>query len=268
MNVFYVGGSQRSGTTLLQNLLCQAESANPMIREASYFRALVQVYKYGKDDFENDTKDYFCDRMALQEFHASILEKFLVVLCRKYSNSSNLVLKEPHLTMLFPELYELLPDSRFIVLVRDPRDIIASMVKVGEAIKAQGNEHFFQDRDMVQLSNHVKRFYWPCLSNKDEGFGRQILYVKYEDLVTEPAVVIDTLNEYTGLDLKPDTGKISTSDHFGADVLSQRYSPWYKSDSGGGITNSSIGNYKNVLSALEIKQVESSFTGFMKRFDY
>jgi hypothetical protein len=268
MTVYYVGGSQRAGTTLLQILLCQAMSTNPMIREASYLRGLVQVYSYGKSDFEADTKDYFSSIEELQKYHSCILEEFIERVRNKYSGVTNLVLKEPHLTMLFPELYELLPESMFIVLIRDPRDIIASMINVGESISMQGKYHFFQDRNMLQLCNHVKSFYMPCFTCKNKSFARQVLFIRYEDLVTKTAETIKTLVEYTGLQIEDKIEQSLINDKLGVKALPERYVSWYKNNNLSRITSASVGKYRETLSVSEIKKIELHASGLMRQYGY
>jgi len=46
MTNFFVGGSQRAGTTLLQSVLCADTTTNSVIREASPLRAMVAAYQY------------------------------------------------------------------------------------------------------------------------------------------------------------------------------------------------------------------------------
>lgn len=51
VKTIFLGDSQQSGTILLQNILCQAPSTNPVLREASYLQRLGCAYKYGKADY-------------------------------------------------------------------------------------------------------------------------------------------------------------------------------------------------------------------------
>ena len=40
----FIGGSARSGTTLLQNILCTSKETNPLIPESAPFRFLAESY--------------------------------------------------------------------------------------------------------------------------------------------------------------------------------------------------------------------------------
>jgi len=168
MKTIFVGGSQRSGTSMLLRLLCTHPTCNRPAKESSYLRTLLQAYRHGRNDFDNDTQAYFHSFESFKQFNQTIVNTIVENLAELNPKTPDVevdtvVTKEPHMTMFFPELHELLPAAHFVLIVRDPRDIIASMVDVGERMKRQGTAHFFQNRDMKQLSNLVKSFYAPSL---------------------------------------------------------------------------------------------------------
>ena len=85
MKSIFIGGSQRSGTTMLQLLLCQCEQVNPMIHEAQILYAYVQAYRIGKSRFNIDGKDYFRDENAYLEFNRRWFEDFIESISGMYS---------------------------------------------------------------------------------------------------------------------------------------------------------------------------------------
>jgi hypothetical protein len=109
-----------------------------------------------------------------------------------------LVIKEPHGTLGAPLLAEALPESRMIVLVRDPRDVISSKMDAAregswaeEAQKRKGQEKKntsadskpaafvkSQARRYVQLIDLAQQAY-------DAHRGPKVL-VRYEDLRAQP----------------------------------------------------------------------------------
>ncbi len=56
MSVFFVGGINRSGTTLFQSILCSDSDTNPLIHEASYLRSIVDAYISGQQKFDEHNK--------------------------------------------------------------------------------------------------------------------------------------------------------------------------------------------------------------------
>lgn len=274
MGYFFVGGGQRSGTTLLQTILCQDPSVNPLIQEAKYLRHLVQAYKFGKMHYETETRDYFRDAAAYEQYNARIVRDFLKNTRTLFPKARHLVLREPHLTMLFPELGALLPRAKFLCVVRDPRDVIASMIRVGEKLDAQGAKgdsmaRLFTSHDMAALSRHYLSFYAPALGARQPGFRARLLVLRYEDLVREPAQEVEKLRAFTGIrladfdpDKDPDTGRV---DHGKG---SQYQRAWKTEHDGRKITDATIGTFADTLKPEEIAAVQEHCKGFMSKLRY
>ena len=65
MSKFFVGGSPRSGTTLLHLLLCRDNETNKPTLESGYFRIPFHAYSQAKQEFDRYSKHYFDDRRDL-----------------------------------------------------------------------------------------------------------------------------------------------------------------------------------------------------------
>ncbi|MEZ6062822.1 MAG: sulfotransferase [Planctomycetaceae bacterium] len=131
MAYIFIGGSQRTGTSIMQQLLCQLPSTNPYVYEASYLRQLLECYCQARDNFSGNHASYFGDLQGLRSFNQGVVHAFLSYAQSRLGNCEHLLLKEPHLTLFWPDLFELVPEAIFIIMIRDPRDAIASMVEVG-----------------------------------------------------------------------------------------------------------------------------------------
>lgn len=269
MQFIFAGGCQRSGTTLLQKLLCLDSATAPKIAEASYLRMLLQAYEQGKDDFDHDTKSYFANPDDFRHFNATNIYSFLNRTIAQFPQASTLVLKEPHLTQLFPLLFELVPDAGFILTMRDPRDIIASMIDVGERMQQLGQQHFFQDRNIEYLSNYIKTFYTPTLNSQDQDYRHRTLIIRYEDIINNTADIKRKLSSFTGLAMDfDDNTSLNPGNRKDMDENQDRYLPWITENNDKEINNSSIGRYNTVLTAKEIEQANLHCDDILTLFQY
>jgi len=268
MGIFFVGGSQRSGTTVFQELLCQDPATNPMVREVSYLHRLVEAYRFGEEEFDNDTCSYFDDLTSLRRFNAELVERFIDHVSRRFNPASHLILKHPELTPYFPDLHELLPEAHILLIVRDPRDIIASMIEVGSKLKQAGVEHIFQGRNMSQLCHYVYSFYLPALNCDRPEFRSRMTVIRYEDLTRTPEQVMANLRAFTGLPLEVNPAENPQGAAMAAVAVAPRLQAWQTTQSGKPLTDSSIGRYRQVLTRTEIRTIEKEMAEYLRGFGY
>jgi len=269
----FVGGSQRSGTSLLQQLLCKPPFTNPYIYECAYLSQLVSVYDGVRSSFSRNHQCYFNGEDGFRSFHALLVRAFLEHARQHLRADSHLVLKEPHLTCLWPSLYELVPESVFLMIVRDPRDIVASMVTVGEKQKMLGQSYFFAERNIPVLCQHLLSFYEPALSVTDAGFRERLSIVLYEQLVSQPETTLQQISEVTGIDFLS-RGRHAVQGTMNSVVdedwnrRSKLYSPWVTELSGKAVSESKVGSFRTILTESEIQQVEEQCSAFFEWFGY
>ena len=134
-------------------------------------------------------------------------------------------------------------------------------------MQQQGQQHFFQQRDMQYLCNYIKAFYSPVLSVKDKIFQESVGAVTYENLLQNTDSVLDELRRFTGMDLQFNFTELDGGDRPGEESL-PRYKPWVTPLYDKQPSEESIGNYKNILSPEETKIVEREMSDYMKKFGY
>ncbi len=271
MTYFFVGGCQRTGTTLLQSVLCTDETTNPLIYESFLLLHLIEAYAKGKLHYEVRGKDYFADPQAYRLFHRQWVTAFLETTRSRYAPAAHLVLKEISLTKLFPLLHELIPEAKFLLIVRDPRDAIASLVKVGERMGAAGRRNIFVERDMVRLAEYYKSFYRPCLKIQDPKFRRNLKVVKYEDLVGDTEAELDRIRNFTGLELKDfRVNKAWKRSHVDFEELKawDLHRPWDSDLWGKKLSPKRVGSYTQVLTGEETRILESECADVFHVYGY
>jgi len=272
--LIFIGGINRSGTTLLNGLICSAEGTNPLIHESSYLKSIVSAYHTGLQKYEEHTRYYFESKKHLLDFTSHIFSEFIKLTSSKYQCPETLVLKHPPLTPNFPYIYELAQNEnlriQFLILVRDPRDVIASLLRVrGKLQKTNDSEWKTLPRDMRTLSEYYNMTYQPALTSSNPGYLNSLAVIKYEDLVLNPPVVIDAIEKKTGISI-PASAVTDGWERSNIDLaaLESANNAWTSDGWGKGITSSNIGSYRNVLTTDEVMQVNRYCSFPMKKFGY
>jgi omega-hydroxy-beta-dihydromenaquinone-9 sulfotransferase len=118
-----------------------------------------------------------------------------------YKTKKPLILKSPPHTGRIAILREMYPDAKFIHIVRDPRKLFPSTIKLWKSLE------FIQGLQGPHTDEELQPFVFDCLNRMYDAFeiGRQglkesqIIDVRYEELVANPTAVVESI--YQQLDL-------------------------------------------------------------------
>ncbi len=260
----------RSGTSLVQAVLCSTDETNPLIHEAQYFTQLIHLYGYARRTFDRFLCHYFQDLDELTAYHAELMCGFLDQTLRRYSPARHLVLKNPEMTPLFPEICNLLADVKFIFVVRDPRDTIVSMLDVARRQEAQG-----RDTNLTRMTGSVEQlaarynWYYAALTGaSNDIFDSRRIVVRYEDIVQNTDSVVDELAAFTGLPLRDfdATAGWRTIVNFNDPDLIKE--PFHSVLRGKPLSGSRIGRYADHITRDDIAIVEYECAHMMKAYGY
>jgi len=213
-NLVWIFADRRSGTTWLAIELLSHNTKNidePLIGlHLGKFSQTNETIKRTLD-IQGDRADYFFSKS-----HKQIWKLFLrkLILNRVYDQFHNLsekiVIKEPTGSITADVLAECLPNSRIIILMRDPRDIIDSKI---DEISAGGWELKLKKGIKKQLLdkmriNHIKRtaIFWvgltKILMKTFENHSKDLRYLlHYEDLVTNTSQELEKLYQFLEIDI-------------------------------------------------------------------
>lgn len=266
----------RTGTTVLQSVLCSSERTNKVIHECQYLAAQMALFAARFQAFSVLDESYFSSGDALMEFTTGIVCNFLALARKRYKSPKVLVLKTPELTPFFPYLMQMLPEAKFVVSVREPKDTIASMIKVGERQVRRGEPPFFQGsaRDVAQFVTHYRSYYAPLFEhlNKAGASARaRVMFVSYERLLTDTASTVAALGRFSGIDLgRFDKNAAWRSEVHGAagNVEDGKISAWQTELEGGKLSMARMGRYAEVLTEQEIAQVDALSVDICRVFGY
>lgn len=274
-NVLLIGGAARSGTTVIHRALCTAENSNPYISESLYLSEIMHLYRRNLMRYDARHADQFGSVRNFRELIWLNIRQYLSLVSVKYNDPYLLVIKHPGLTYFFSELSAAFLDFKFIVVVRDPRDVIASLMKVAERHKE--NKIISQQTQLVSIKQHCDYYisYYENIFNDLGGFNNRLIFVKYENFMNEPDKVLQRISQFSGAKYDTSRAMKFLPEHAAAanfDKKSREEDPFggaFWSDSyTESITTDRIGKYKDVLNEAQIEEIQQRLQAIGSRFGY
>lgn len=254
---FFIVGTPRSGTTLLQSMLMRSAGVAipPELhyvditfhrrRRMADIRAeegwqqarcalLARGERFGID-MDRKAFDQRCDRS--ERTYAGLLRCWLSAIGTA-EDATTVGEKTPGNAMFVLELAAMLPEARFVHIIRDPRDTVLSQKEafglppILAALRWKANLE--KHRDCAQLLS-TSRY----------------TSVHYEELVTDPKRAIQRLCDFLRIEFRPEM-----LDPAGREKRGFASFETHKLRTLENVTTSRIGRYKGGMSAVDIAVVE------------
>jgi hypothetical protein len=260
MRIIVIGGSQRSGTTLVQTLIANSLPNAPILPEAHIVCDLLRAFKRSKTEWAKTSRIYQTVDDAARFFRSAV-ESHIGDIKSRHGDIEHLVLKDPNFLGVLSELAEVLPEATRIVCVRDPRDIVASYVKIGRRQAMSQQRTRYSRRDLPSICKKINAAYQPLL---DGSAPRNSYLVRYEEIAADAGETLRRLENETGLPLsarKPGE-LVWLEDEY------RHQETWRTPLEGGPPTAESVGSYRSELSLMERVQVELLCRSLIDRFGY
>jgi hypothetical protein len=149
-NVIWMFGSGRSGSTWLSSMM--GDMSGQTLWGEPWVGTLFGHFYYGQDQRRRQSPQFILGRYR-EVWLGSIRDLILNTASAAFpelAQDDYLVIKEPNGSVGAPLLMEALPESRMILLVRDPRDVVASSLDA----RREGGWHF--ERNKARLYNERK----------------------------------------------------------------------------------------------------------------
>lgn len=122
---------------------------------------------------------------------------------------------------------------------------------------------------MPLLGNYYMQCYMPALAPTLQSYKDSITIIKYEELVSNPQIVIENIRKASGLKLDEFNASSDwQNDSIDYNNLKQNNNAWLSDLWGKKLSNSRVGNYKKILKPEEIKLLEQVCAGPIKSFGY
>lgn len=270
-----IGGAMRSGTTVIHRALCTAANSNPYVSESWFLRDLLAMYNFRLTRFDIMGADQFSDRADYVGLVADDVERYLRLVSARHSDPEVLILKHPELIRHFAELAALSPRMLFLGIVRDPRDVVASMKAVRDRHERDRSPGPLAGMRTIESLCHFYASHYVGVLASAERLAGRLMIVRYEDVMRRPEQAIGDIGAFCGAryDLAEATRFQEThaqsptfdkerrmEDPFARAFWSDLYTEK--------LSEERIGAYAGALSPAEIAEIEDRLAFIGTRFGY
>jgi hypothetical protein len=250
-------GPPRSGTTWLNREMCKVPTAFPFLPECTFVTQQIELYHRTKHYADRQRVDaYFASEQNMLDYFRANVATLIDQAARlnPKANAHTLVLKDPGLCLYLMDLKDLLPPHKLVVLVRDPRDVIASMKNV----MAKKRQHW----DILAATEDMLNYYYQIDFHRQRG-EKDCIFVRYEDIVSGQSVALQDFLKlqlatpvYPSNEIAVMRERLDSSDPF--------FSELYLKPT----TTAKIGSYTKVLTRKEIRHVETACAAIIRQWSY
>ena len=267
---FFIVGSGRSGTTLLQLLLCghsrlhippETWFLQPLVARfpltgalspedaAAATETIVSGYRW--PDMEIATEEFRAAAAALPSPGLADLVRLVYRFHLTRAGKPRFGDKTPPYIDIVPQLAELFPGARFIHLIRDGRDVAISFADAHWGYAYQGRR--------FEWTHAIRR----GLSYRDTPYASQLLEVRYEDMVGDVAGTLRRICDFLGEAFEPEM--LEWRERITQVPERQRY---HHGKLARPISSDAIAVWRRKLSAAECFLLEASLRRDLDRLGY
>lgn len=278
MRVYFVGGCQRSGTTLLNAVVCADRRAVPFPRTTFLFQGLAMTLAAALREMEQKGNyDFFQSAEQCEEWFRDVYSRLIGGVTRRFAGQFDYVtFSNPRLTPYYPLLAWLQPDWRFIVSRRDPRDVAASFMQIGQRGRELAQRAKYTEQNLPLILEEYCAAYSRRVMHLAETVPPRLCVVRYEALACLDATEMDKIRRFVGvpLDLLSPTGEFhgghwrTLSQKFEEPLIPPVSKPYHTPLRGMPISAASVGRFRNVLSARAISEIESATRALLAEGGY
>jgi LPS sulfotransferase NodH len=221
-NMVWILGSPRTGSTWLSEIL--ADPKGCALWREPFFGVVLNF----RDNLAHrgyiNSKQFLLGESYRDVWVGSMRRLFLDVGRAKFPNIAprhHLIIKEPNGSMSAPLILEAFPESKLVFLVRDSRDVVASLLdaaqkgswygydkfeaSVAEAVRRGGGPASPLDRSDDELVGQLARNYVTNVSAVKEAYARHPegakVMIRYEDLRAAPQDCVSYICDSLGIEV-------------------------------------------------------------------
>jgi tetratricopeptide (TPR) repeat protein len=250
-----LGGHPRAGTTLLEQVL-DAHSHIISLEETTLihdeiYRPMARDFPPGAGIFQMLDSAAPSVLSQARENYFRCAEMFL----REPIGSRLLLDKNPGLNVMVPVLARVFPETKFLVALRDPRDVVMSCFMQALTLTPTSSAYLTLDATVNQYANVMD--FWRAMLPR---IGAQGMYVRYEEMVDDLPTVARSVLGFLGLEFEDNVLKFfehARAKRVNSPSSAEVRKPLYRT---------AVGRWRNYEKYLE--PYISALKPFLKEFNY
>ena len=269
-NIIWIFGDGRTGSTWLMRMVEDLEGQT-LWREPMVGLLFGYLYYLWADEKRHATKHFILGRY--RESWLASMRSFVLQEARtrfpSFKEDEYLVVKEPNGSIGAPLLMDALPESRMILLVRDPRDVVASSMdahRKGSWHYERRNlqESLAEERPEDFVERRAHKYLWYVGNSKrayDAHRGPKVM-VRYEDLRADTLGTMRRI--YSSLGIEVDEAELAGA------VEKHSWENVPEEDKGKGKFHrkATPGGWREDLTPEQVEIVERITAPLLKEFSY
>ena len=267
IDLIFVGGVPRSGTTLVQNIL----DSHPDIYGGPEFDRICNIVDLRRKlnrSIKHGRIDKYINQGDVDRNIAHLIKSLLYPVAQR-NDCSFVSEKTPWNILAFKDLMEILPEAKFIYIIRYPHATVASMIHVAERAKKAGviPPDFIGN---VSLACYYIESVLKLIHQLDKKYPGKIFTVKYEKLLESPLPEIKRLCAYIGVPFHERMLKPGDFHHPGQETMT-KHGIWYsESMYNSNLDKNNIDKWKTQLNGVTKAFINYVFfkNPFIKKYGY
>lgn len=278
-NIIWIIGSPRTGSTWLSRMMGELEGFG--VWEEPFFGVILSF----RDNIANQgwaaSSNFLLGDPNKPIWLKHMRRMFLAVGRARFGDHEHLVVKEPNGSVGARLVLEAFPESKVILLVRDPRDIVASLLDAAKKGSWYGHDRYEASAATAQFEPETGSFTIPEPQSREESVerisrdvvasfaasreafdahgGRKVV-VRYEDLRTDSVGEMKKLCSTLGVIVDEEQLTQAVEKHAWENI------PTEKKGEGKALRKATPGGWKEDLSPEQAQAVERSTTAVLAEF--
>jgi hypothetical protein len=263
----FIIGSPRSGTTWLQAMIGAHPRVCTTVELTLYTKYTAPWLKAWKGEFAiNDRAAYQIGLPVLWTkgdfygFLKTFLERVYACVLETKPEATHVLDKHPGYSEVVEDIHELLPNARFIHVIRDGRDVVLSMVAAHRSMGfGPGSIHDAALRWAKGIQG----------ARRAQQYEERYLEVRYEDMLADGTSVLKDVFEFCGLHGTEDEVAGIVDAHRFATMKAKKLSPVKGIEApDGAFREGRAGGWMKELRPLERYLLDRQVGGLLREYGY